>query len=51
MTRKILREYGKWGLEVNIMKTEDMCSGRMQQDLQLAIGVSKKTGKSINIWE
>jgi hypothetical protein len=27
MTRKLIEEYRKWGLEVNIKKTEYMCIG------------------------
>jgi len=38
MTRKLMEEYNKWGLEVNIDKTEYMCIGGQQQDLRLATG-------------
>lgn len=35
MTRKLIEEYTKWGLRVNIAKTEYMCIGGTQQDLVL----------------
>lgn len=35
MTRKLIEEYDKWGLEVNLQKTEYMCIGGEQQDLIL----------------
>lgn len=38
MTRKLIEEYKKWGLEVNISKTEYMCIGGTQQNLLLEDG-------------
>lgn len=38
MTRKLIEEYKKWGLEINIKKTEYMCIGGTQQDLTLGNG-------------
>ncbi|XP_030764743.1 uncharacterized protein LOC115888980 [Sitophilus oryzae] len=35
MTRKIIEEYNKWGLEVNLKKTEYMCIGGEQQNIIL----------------
>ncbi|XP_030746803.1 uncharacterized protein LOC115875475 [Sitophilus oryzae] len=35
MTRKLIEEYHKWGLEVNLNKTEYMCIGGEQQNLIL----------------
>ncbi|XP_056648205.1 uncharacterized protein LOC130452786 [Diorhabda sublineata] len=35
MTRKLVEEYRKWGLEVNFSKTEYMCIGGEQQNLIL----------------
>ena len=33
MPRKLIEEYAKWELEVNLNKTEYTCIGRHQQDL------------------
>lgn len=38
MTRKLIEEYDKYGLEVNIDNTEYMCIGGQQQDLRLTTG-------------
>ena len=38
MTRKLIEEYQKWGLEINTNKTEYMCIGGEQQDLILEEG-------------
>ncbi|XP_030757829.1 uncharacterized protein LOC115883613 [Sitophilus oryzae] len=38
MTRNLIEEYEKWGLELNIKKTEYMCISGHQQDLRLATG-------------
>lgn len=38
MTRKLIEEYNKWGLEVNVDKTEYMCIGGKQKDLVLNNG-------------
>ncbi|XP_046662697.1 uncharacterized protein LOC124355579 [Homalodisca vitripennis] len=38
MTRKLLEEYKKWGLAVNIKKTKYLCIGGQIQDLQLNSG-------------
>ncbi|XP_030746802.1 uncharacterized protein LOC115875473 [Sitophilus oryzae] len=35
MTRKLIEEYNKWGLEVKLKKTEYMCIGGEQQNLIL----------------
>ena len=35
MTRKLIEEYNKWGLEVNLKKTEYMCIGGEQQNIIL----------------
>ncbi|XP_030746451.1 uncharacterized protein LOC115875188 [Sitophilus oryzae] len=34
-TRKLTKEYSKWGLEVNLKRTEYMCIGCEQQNLIL----------------
>jgi len=39
MTRKLIEQYDKWGLEVNLEKTEYMCIGGEQRDLQLNNGL------------
>lgn len=38
MTRKLIEQYEKWGLEVNLEKTEYMCIGGEQKDLVLNNG-------------
>lgn len=38
MTRKLIEEYEKWGLEVNIAKTEYLSVGGNQEDLILVNG-------------
>jgi len=38
MTRKLIEEYNKWGLEVNVDKTEYMYIGGEQKDLVLNNG-------------
>lgn len=38
MTRKLIEEYTKWGLEINLNKTEYMCIGGQQQNLHLENG-------------
>jgi len=38
MTRKLIEEYNKWGLDVNLEKTRYMCIGGVQQDLILEDG-------------
>ncbi|XP_030766854.1 uncharacterized protein LOC115890691 [Sitophilus oryzae] len=35
MTRKLIEKYNKWGLEVNLKKTEYMCIGGEQQNIIL----------------
>lgn len=45
MTRKLIEEYDKWGLEVNIQKTAYMCVGGQQQDLILNDGKCIKQTK------
>jgi len=35
LTRKLVEEYTKWSLEVNVNKTEYVCIGGLQQDLIL----------------
>lgn len=42
MTRKLIEEYTKWGLEVNLSKTEYMCIGGEQRDLILNSGKTIK---------
>ena len=58
MTRKLIEEYEKWDLEVNIQKTEYMCIGGQQQDLLLSGGqnlpmkISKDMGHLMKLsWE
>lgn len=43
MTRKLVEEYEKWGLEVNLTKTKYMCIGGTQQDLMLEDGRTLKS--------
>ena len=38
MTRKVIEDYAKWGLEVKLNKTEYTCIGRHKQDLVLDNG-------------
>ncbi|XP_030751615.1 uncharacterized protein LOC115879109 [Sitophilus oryzae] len=38
MTRKLNEDYEKWGLELNIKKTEYVCIGRQQQNLRIVTG-------------
>lgn len=38
MTRKLIEEYTKWGLEVNVTKTECMCIGGTPQNIALEDG-------------
>ncbi|XP_044760889.1 uncharacterized protein LOC123318344 [Coccinella septempunctata] len=38
MTRKLVEEYKKWGLEVNVKKTESMCIGGTPQNITLEDG-------------
>lgn len=45
MTRKRIEEYTRWGLEVNIDKTEYMCIGEEQKDLALLNGQRIKVCK------
>ncbi|XP_060530458.1 uncharacterized protein LOC132704465 [Cylas formicarius] len=43
MTRNLIEEYKKWGLEVNLPKTKYMCIGGAQRDLLLEDGQTIKT--------
>ena len=38
MTHKLIEEYQKWELDINIYKTEYMCVGREQRKLTLENG-------------
>ncbi|XP_060527378.1 uncharacterized protein LOC132702628 [Cylas formicarius] len=43
MMRKLIEEYKKWGLEVNLPKTKYMCIGGAQRDLLLEDGQAIKS--------
>ncbi|KAK7794664.1 hypothetical protein R5R35_003782 [Gryllus longicercus] len=41
MFRKLVEEYGKWGMEINLQKTEYMVVRGMPHDLETSIGIIK----------
>ncbi|XP_060522514.1 uncharacterized protein LOC132699683 [Cylas formicarius] len=43
MMRKLIEEYKKWGLEINLPKTRYMCIGGAQRDLLLEDGQAIKS--------
>ncbi|KAF2902316.1 hypothetical protein ILUMI_03870 [Ignelater luminosus] len=48
VSRKLIEEYTKWELEVNIKKTEYMCVGGQQQDLIFQDGTAIEKGSHYN---
>ncbi|XP_045462483.1 uncharacterized protein LOC123672426 [Harmonia axyridis] len=48
MTRKLVEEYAKWGLEVNIQKTQYLCigGGRQSSDPDLTLSSSQSIKQS-----
>ena len=51
VTWELTEEYQKYGLGVNINKTEHMCAGEGQRNLTLEIGKKLNASRNTNIQE